>query len=279
MTCGFRWKSRGQPGLRWGQRGDTALRVRLGRRRPRSVGAVFTRLLDSGRPGTHPSAELAADDVAAAVAAERRDAPPDRPWVMTNMVSSLDGAIATDSGVSGELGGPADGRMFSALRRRAEAIVAGAGTARAERYRPVSDALLVIVSGRGVLDPDLPMFGDPDHRPLVVLGAEADPNAVARWSDHAEIVRAEHARVAPADVLAELHRRDIGVVLVEGGPTLNAQWIAADLVDEWNLTLSPALVGGEAGRASVGPSGPGHRFVLDRLWTSDDQLFCRYLRP
>ncbi len=239
---------------------------------------MFIRLVDAGRPDSHRSPELPPEAVRAAIAAEGREAPAGRPWVMTNMVSSLDGAIATESGVSGALGGPADGTMFSALRRRADAIVVGAGTARAERYRPVSDALLVVVSGRGRMDADLPLFGDPEHRPLVVLGADADPAAVAEWSDRADVMRVTGSHVQPAEVLAELHRRAIGVVLLEGGPSLNGQWIAADLVDEWNLTLSPALVGGDAGRAATGPTGPGHRFTLDRLWTSDDQLFCRYLR-
>ena len=46
-------------------------------------------------------------DVPAMVAAEARPAPPDRPWLLVNMITSLDGAI-TVSGRSGGLGGPAD---------------------------------------------------------------------------------------------------------------------------------------------------------------------------
>ena len=60
----------------------------------------------------------------------------DRPFVRCNMISTLDGAITVD-GRSGMLGGPADRRVFQALRSLADVILVGAGTARAEAYGPV----------------------------------------------------------------------------------------------------------------------------------------------
>ncbi len=50
--------------------------------------------------------------------------------------------------------------------------------------------------------------------------------------------------------------RGAEVVTCEGGPSLNGDLVAADLIDEWDLTVSPLLVGGEAGRASRGPRPP-----------------------
>ncbi len=75
------------------------------------------------------------DDVVAMVAADARPAPGGRPWVLVNMVASLDGAI-TIADRSGGLGGPADKAMFSALRGVADVVMAGAGTVRAEGYGP-----------------------------------------------------------------------------------------------------------------------------------------------
>src|SRR3954452_15153851 len=63
------------------------------------------------------------------------NAPPDRPFVRINMISSLDGAIAVN-GRSGLLGGPGDRQVFHALRSLADVILVGAGTARAEGYGP-----------------------------------------------------------------------------------------------------------------------------------------------
>ncbi len=258
-----------------GPGGDTAHGVDTGHRRPRSVAFVFTRLLDAGQPPTG-DATLPDDDVRRAVAAERRGGL-DRPWVMTNMVSSLDGAIARDDGVSGGLGGAPDGVMFSALRRRADAVVVGAGTARAERYRPLRDGLLVVVTGSGSIDLELPLFTEPGPRPLVVTGSRADADALDRLRTVADVVVVDHERVPPAAVIDVVAARGIDVVLLEGGPTLNGLFAEADLIDEWNLTVAPLLVAGGSGRAAVGPW-TGRAFALDRVWASDEHLFCRHLR-
>ncbi len=53
--------------------------------------------------------------------------------VRVNFVASIDGA-ATDHGLSGGLSGHADKRIFDLLRRLADVILVGAGTARAEGY-------------------------------------------------------------------------------------------------------------------------------------------------
>jgi riboflavin biosynthesis pyrimidine reductase len=57
---------------------------------------------------------------------------PGGPWLRANMVSSVDGAAAGDSGKSGSLNNAADKRVFDHLRSVADVIVVGAGTARAE---------------------------------------------------------------------------------------------------------------------------------------------------
>ena len=67
------------------------------------------------------------------------DLPPaeGRPAVRLNMIASLDGATAVD-GTSGALGGPADRRVYLALRALADVVLVAAGTVRAEGYGPPS---------------------------------------------------------------------------------------------------------------------------------------------
>jgi riboflavin biosynthesis pyrimidine reductase len=69
------------------------------------------------------------------------------------------------------------------------------------------------------------------------------------------------------------------VVLLEGGPSLTGQFAVAGLVDELNLTVSPALVGGDSnrlvGHASLKPP-MGMR--LERVVAGDEMLFLRYLK-
>src|SRR5205823_3118949 len=82
-------------------------------------------------------------DVAAAYTSDERLR---SPWLLVNMISTVDGATAI-AGKSGGLGGPADKRVFAAIRSLADFILVGAGTVRAENYGPPpAGARLVIVS-------------------------------------------------------------------------------------------------------------------------------------
>ena len=109
-------------------------------------------------------------------------APPDRPYLGVNMVSSLDGKATLDWRTRG-LSTDVDRRLFHHLRTQADAVMVGAGTARAERYGRITkndelrqkrvneglvpDALAVVVSGRLDLPPDLPLLNDPEQRVVI----------------------------------------------------------------------------------------------------------------
>src|SRR5687767_11585567 len=60
-------------------------------------------------------------------------APAERPYLVLNMVASLDGKAAVD-GRTRALGGEADRQLFHHLRTQADALLVGAGTVREERY-------------------------------------------------------------------------------------------------------------------------------------------------
>ena len=228
------------------------------------------------------------------LAHQQRVHPGNRPYVLTNMVSSADGAIAID-GQSGALGGPADFEVFMALRSVADIILAGAETVRAEKYKPPSPSAevqeqrrargqkarptIAILTASANLDPDLPIFSEPDNRPIVLCGSAADTAALAKLDGLATILRAENDRLDPPVALGLLHGEGAATVLLEGGPSLNGQFISADCVDEWNLTIAPQLVAGDAGRTASGGGAVNHRFELGHLWRGDDLLFVQYLRP
>jgi len=102
-----------------------------------------------------------ADDIDAADAYAdpdrgRRDG---RPWVLVNMITSLDGAVAVDQR-SGGLGGPDDQRVFATLRQLADTVLVGAGTARAERYGPPQKPgqRIAVVTRSADLDWSTPLF-------------------------------------------------------------------------------------------------------------------------
>lgn len=233
------------------------------------------------------------DDVAALVAAERRPPHAHRPWVVVNMVASLDGAIAVD-GRSGALGGPADKAMFAALRAIADVILVGAGTVRAERYgppRPSDEARaarvargqdeaprLAVVTRSLDLDPRARLFAEAETPPYVVTTTSAPPDRVASLDTVATVVAAGDGEVDLSAALARLAADGAQVVLCEGGPSLNADLLAAGCIDEWALTVSPLVVGGSAGRATAGAAPPDlTRFALARLLEADGLLLGRWI--
>ena len=222
-------------------------------------------------------------------AGPRRSPHADRPWVMLNMVASIDGAAAVD-GLSRGLSSEADKALFVALRAQADIVLVGARTANAERYGPArrSGARIAVVSGSLSVDPDLPLFRSPSDPaaaplPLVVTTANADPEAAARLADRADVVPAGTESVDLHAALRHLGSLGARVVLCEGGPALNASLLAADLVDEVNLTHAPLAVGDEAPRIATAPVGgstpPGPReYALEHVITQDGVLFVRWIR-
>ena len=127
---------------------------------------------------------------------EVREAPEGRPWVIVDMMSSVDGATAV-AGRSGGLGGPGDKAVFRALRAVPDVILVGAATARVERYGPVrlddevrarrvargqsSLPRLALVSGRLDLDPDAAMFTDAAETTAGVHHRTARPSRAGRF--------------------------------------------------------------------------------------------------
>jgi riboflavin biosynthesis pyrimidine reductase len=213
-----------------------------------------------------------------------------RPWVMVNFVTSVDGATTID-GASTRLGDDEDQAVFQALRAVPDVILVGASTVIVEDYRPVTldqerrqwraergmtpVPKLAIVSGTVSLDVEQRVFSDSDFKPLVITGPNANPGRLALLGDAADV--AILLEMTPSAILDRLAPAQ--VVLLEGGPSLTGQFAVAGLVDELNLTVSPALVGGDSnrlvGHASLKPP-MGMR--LERVVAGDEMLFLRYLK-
>jgi riboflavin-specific deaminase-like protein len=239
----------------------------------------------------HPEHRPTSPDELAAGMRLRERAPPDRPYLVLNMVSSLDGKATLDWRTKG-LSSDVDRRLFHHLRTQADAVMVGAGTAREERYGRmtkndelrqkrtneglVPDALAVVVSGRLDLPPDLPLLNDPDQRVVIATGSKDELPGLTG--------DVEYARVGDdlPRLMAYLQERHaVRSVLCEGGPTLNSFLFAADLVDELFLTMNPKLLGGAAaltivaGRELVEPLEP----ELVSVAEADGELYTRWRFP
>jgi riboflavin biosynthesis pyrimidine reductase len=199
--------------------------------------------------------------------------PPGRPAVRLNMISSLDGATSID-GVSGGLGGKADGEVFTAVRSVTDVVLVAAGTVRAEHYGPAQTPFAVVTASCA-LDWDSPFFTAAIARPLVVTVEAAPADRRRRAAQVADLLVAGQTRVDVPAVLAFFATRGWRRVLAEGGPTLNAQLAAAGLLDEMCLTVSPDVIGGHAKRVLDGAASVTS-WTLTSLCEQDGFLFLRY---
>lgn len=177
-------------------------------------------------------------------------APPRLPWLRANMVSTLDGAATGPDGRSGSINNNVDKAVFDTLRRRADAVVVGAGTARAEGYGEAG-CPLVVVSRRGELPPGL--RSATSGRVLLATCAAGRDAALGSLADEHVVVEGDD-EVDLAAVVRSLGERGFRELLTEGGPRLLTDLLAAGLVDELCLTTTPRLLGDDLPRITNGPA-------------------------
>lgn len=210
---------------------------------------------------------------------------------MLNMVTSVDGATSAD-GVSGGLSGPEDRQVFAAIRAVADVVLVAAETVRNERYGPPKASpetaasridrnqaprpRLAVVSRSLELDFTAPLF---DDSPPPMLFTVADPPAdrLAQAEAVADVHRMGADQVALTEVLHRMGQLGAGVVLAEGGPSLNGQFLAAGLLDELCWTVSPTLAGGDSPRMARGAPFRLDQLRLVRVLAQNHTLFLRYL--
>lgn len=216
-----------------------------------------------------------------------------RPYVQVNFVASADGA-ATLSGRSRGLSSPADKKVFALGRDLADVVLVGAGTALTEGYRGVKHTELratrrsklglseippiAVVTGRGSVDPTSPLITDTAVPPIVLTSEAAPPEWRKAVADAgADVVTAGEDRVSPVLALEALADRDLLRVCCEGGPTLFADLIADDLVDQLCVTVAPLLTGAGAVRIADGrPAQKPIPLTLESALSDEGFLMLRY---
>ena len=171
-----------------------------------------------------------------------------RPWVGLSMITSLDGSTAVD-GLSGGLGNANDRAVFGALRAAADVILVGAATAAAEGYRPTArpGQRIGVVTSSGRVDTSTELFTSGCGFLVVPEDASATPPASSRFAP-ATAPSTLPGRCGSSPTIVPAAR----FVLAEGGPRLNGALLDAGCLDELDLTIAPALVGGDSSRIVAG---------------------------
>ncbi|HMD91237.1 MAG TPA: pyrimidine reductase family protein [Trebonia sp.] len=215
-------------------------------------------------------------------------------WLRANFVSSADGAGFLD-GLSAGLSSDDDRRLFGMLRVLADVVLVGAGTARAEKYKPARrprKELAAFRAGRPptppialvsrMLDLDLesPLFAaaPADARTIVITCEASSASRRASVAAVADVIVAGGEAVDLTEAVTALAGRGLGRVLCEGGPNLLAHVAVAGLLDELCLTVSPLLAGPGPHRIIEGVLLPtALPMTLAHVLEADGFLFCRYL--
>lgn len=216
-----------------------------------------------------------------------------RPLVTLKLAASFDGRIATATGDSKWITGPQARRMVHAMRARHDAVMVGAGTARADdpgltvRDLGVGRQPVRVVVSRRL---DIPLLGQLARTardvPLwLCCGADADIERRKAWEGIG-------ARLLPCavrgvqldarDVLQQLGGAGLTRVFCEGGSALSASLLAADLVDDL-LGFGAGVVIGAEGLPAIGALGLDHlanapRFTLMETRRVGDDVLHRWTR-
>ena len=215
--------------------------------------------------------------------------PAGRPGVAVNMVTSIDGR-AQLGGTAEGLGSRADRALMRLYRSAFDAVLSGAGTLRDTGiWLRVGDELAarrvaqgrsanpigVVVAGSSPIPTDAEWF-DGDEARILVIGSE---NPMGEALPGTDVLRAPDPRPSPRWVLERLFERGVASVLLEGGPHLNASFVAERLVDEVYWTIGAHLIGSDAlpmVAPFAGEDAEPWRGRLVSVMRHDDELMLRY---
>ncbi|WP_442121740.1 bifunctional diaminohydroxyphosphoribosylaminopyrimidine deaminase/5-amino-6-(5-phosphoribosylamino)uracil reductase RibD [Massilia sp. 2TAF26] len=187
-----------------------------------------------------------------------------KPWVRLKTAASLDGATALASGESQWITSPEARADGHAWRARAQVILTGIGTVKADdpqlTVRGIDTPMQprrVIVDSRLDIDPDARILqGEPCWIVAAQAGAgkSAGKAALLRAAGHEVIMLPNSAgKVDLPAVMLELGRREINEVHVEAGSKLNASLVREGCVDELLVYLAPSLIGPGQGMFALPP--------------------------
>jgi diaminohydroxyphosphoribosylaminopyrimidine deaminase/5-amino-6-(5-phosphoribosylamino)uracil reductase len=177
-----------------------------------------------------------------------------RPLVTLKLAATLDGRIATRSGDSRWISGPASRRLVHLWRDEMDAVMVGIGTVLADdpqltcRRRGGRDPLRVIVDSR-LRIPLSAVVLTKEAAPATVIGTviSTGRKLAALRARGATVLSlpGRGGRVSLRRLLEALGERGIASVLLEGGATLAAAAVREQVVDRLALFLAPRLIGGD----------------------------------
>ncbi|MFN8016325.1 MAG: dihydrofolate reductase family protein [Acidimicrobiia bacterium] len=211
-------------------------------------------------------------------------------FLRINMVESLDGVFTID-GRAKKLSSDIDRKTFQIMRQHADVLLVGADTVRKENYsapkfndeikqkrksKGISPHLpLALISSTANFDFESALFQG-DEKTIIFTTNEAVSNHIEHHKI-AEFIGCGKDKVDLSNAVNVLIEKGYKNILCEGGPTINAQLLENNLIDELCLAISPQIVQGTTPTIFNGPvlNNPA-KCKPTHMFTQDDFLFMRY---
>jgi riboflavin-specific deaminase-like protein len=168
---------------------------------------------------------------------------------------SLDGRIATETGVSQYVTGPENIRHMHRLRALADAVVVGAGTVAYDDPRLTTREVDGPNPARVIIDPDgrLPaerqVFNDGEAATFLVCSPQRVVSCGLAAENCLSVSLDDDGRISVRGIVDALSSRGFRLIFVEGGGVTVSRFLEAGALDRLQLTVAPILLG--SGRAAV----------------------------
>ena len=203
------------------------------------------------------------------------------PFVHLKLASSLDGKIATRTGDSRWITGTESRARVHELRHEYDAILIGAGTARFDdplltdrsQKRRRKPLVRVVLDERFEISSHSKLIQTADESPVLIFAGDAPSAKSESLARGVEVVRDAASGRNLALVLAELGRREIQSVLVEGGANVAGRFLDAGLVNKVSFFIAPKIIGGNDAPTAVG--GQGARKLAEGIELQDIEVTQR----
>jgi diaminohydroxyphosphoribosylaminopyrimidine deaminase/5-amino-6-(5-phosphoribosylamino)uracil reductase len=179
-----------------------------------------------------------------------------RPWIIAKWAMTLDGKLASRTGDSRWISGESARAVVHKLRGRVDAILVGRGTVESDdpllTARPSGPrtAVRIVLDSQATLPLGSQLLRTVDQAPVLVAAAGTAP------AERSDELRRRGVEVwqSPAasslqrlqELLAELGRRQMTNVLVEGGAQVFGAFFDLEAIDEVHAFIAPRLTGGPA---------------------------------
>jgi riboflavin-specific deaminase-like protein len=167
--------------------------------------------------------------------------------IVGQLGQSLDGRVATESGHSKYINGPAGLVHLHRLRSLVDVVVVGVGTAIADdpqlTVRRVSgpQPARVVIDPKGRLCADARMFADNGVRRLLIT--EERTRCTAPTGVEVITLPKIDGQFAPAAILAALAGCGMRRMLIEGGSDTISRFLVAGCLDRLHVMVAPIILG------------------------------------